>query len=142
MVTGSGPAVLDASALIALLADEPGADEVSGLITGSLMSAVNLTEVLQWGICRGEVIDTLPSALRRSGLGFTTERAGTRVDLECISGSSGSCNRSWHVSRAAQYGVHLSLIDFSLHCGTKKVHYEKFSPRTQVQWRSNEPGPG
>ena len=70
MVTGSGHAVLDASALIALLADEPGADEVSGLVTGSLMSAVNLAEVLQWGIRRGEVIDTLPSALQRSGLRF------------------------------------------------------------------------
>ncbi len=47
MVTESGHAVLDASALIALLADEPGADEVSGPVAGSLMSTVNLAEVLQ-----------------------------------------------------------------------------------------------
>ena len=67
---GSGRVVLDASALIAFLADEPGADEVSGLLTRSLMSVVNLAEVLQWGIRQGETIDTLPSSLRRAGLQF------------------------------------------------------------------------
>ena len=64
----TGGVVLDASALLALLADEPGADVVSGLVTSALMSVVNLAEVLQWGIRRGEVVDTLPSSLRRAGL--------------------------------------------------------------------------
>lgn len=39
--------VLDASAVLALLQGEPGADEVEGLIDGALMSCVNLAEVLQ-----------------------------------------------------------------------------------------------
>jgi ribonuclease VapC len=41
------PVVLDASAVLALLAEEPGADEVEALLDGSAMSAVNLAEVLQ-----------------------------------------------------------------------------------------------
>jgi ribonuclease VapC len=40
-------AVLDASALIALLEDEPGADSVAPIIGGSLLSTVNLAEVLE-----------------------------------------------------------------------------------------------
>lgn len=39
--------VLDASAVLALLQEEPGADEVEGLLDGALMSCVNLAEVLQ-----------------------------------------------------------------------------------------------
>lgn len=66
----TGGVVLDASSLIALLADEPGADVVSGLVTSSLMSVVNLAEVLQWGIRRGEVVETLPNSLHRAGLQF------------------------------------------------------------------------
>jgi ribonuclease VapC len=40
-------AVLDASALIALLWDEPGADAVEPLLGRAVVSAVNWTEVLQ-----------------------------------------------------------------------------------------------
>jgi PIN domain nuclease of toxin-antitoxin system len=39
--------VLDASALIALLRDEPGADVVRQRVAGSLISAVNYSEVLK-----------------------------------------------------------------------------------------------
>ena len=39
--------VLDASAILALLQEEPGADEVERLLDGALMSCVNLSEVLQ-----------------------------------------------------------------------------------------------
>lgn len=42
--------VLDASAVLALLAEEPGAEEVEALLDGSAMSAVNLAEVLQTSI--------------------------------------------------------------------------------------------
>ena len=90
--TGSGRVVLDASALIALLADEPGADEVSGLVTSSLMSAVNLAEVLQWGIRRGEPIDTLPSSLNGAGLqflDFDPERAAQAANLRFTGRSVG-----------------------------------------------------
>jgi ribonuclease VapC len=41
------PVVLDTSALLALLQEEAGADEVEPLLDGALMSAVNLSEVLQ-----------------------------------------------------------------------------------------------
>lgn len=43
----AGPHVLDASALLALLAEEPGADEVEELLDGAAMATVNLSEVLQ-----------------------------------------------------------------------------------------------
>lgn len=45
--------VLDASALMALIYDEDGADEVAQRTAGSLMSAVNLSEVLQKVTQRG-----------------------------------------------------------------------------------------
>ena len=38
--------VLDASALLALLNDEPGAETVAGAMHGALISAVNLSEVV------------------------------------------------------------------------------------------------
>ncbi len=45
---GDAPeAVLDASALIALLWDEPGSEAVEALVTRSVVSAVNWAEVLQ-----------------------------------------------------------------------------------------------
>lgn len=39
--------VLDASAVLALLQEESGADEVESLLDGALMSSVNLSEVIQ-----------------------------------------------------------------------------------------------
>jgi len=42
-----GPSVLDASAVLALLQEEPGADEVEAALDAALMSCVNLSEVLQ-----------------------------------------------------------------------------------------------
>ena len=38
--------VLDASALLALLNDEPGAGEVEKTVPGAIISAVNLSEVV------------------------------------------------------------------------------------------------
>ena len=38
--------VLDASAVLALVHDEPGADQVADALSGSTLSAVNLTEVV------------------------------------------------------------------------------------------------
>ena len=46
-MTERPPIVLDASALLALLREEPGADEVERMLDGSMMSCVNLSEVLQ-----------------------------------------------------------------------------------------------
>lgn len=43
----SATCVLDASAVLALLNEEPGADEVESRLDGAVMSTVNLSEVLQ-----------------------------------------------------------------------------------------------
>lgn len=40
------PAVLDATALLALLNDEPGAERVAGYVSEAAIGAVNLTEVI------------------------------------------------------------------------------------------------
>ena len=40
--------VLDASALLALLLDEPGADDVKAVLVDAAMSAVNLAEVVSY----------------------------------------------------------------------------------------------
>lgn len=48
-----GPAVLDASALLALLQGEPGANVVADLLARSVISAVNLLEVMTKLIDRG-----------------------------------------------------------------------------------------
>ncbi len=39
-------AVLDASAVLALLLAEPGADQVAATLPGALLSAVNLAEII------------------------------------------------------------------------------------------------
>lgn len=56
-------AVLDASAVLALLKKEPGADFVRARLADSLISAVNLSEViakhLDWGASLAEVTRTL-----------------------------------------------------------------------------------
>jgi ribonuclease VapC len=63
----TGPIVLDASALLALLAEEPGADQIEALVEGAAMSTVNLSEVLQKSEQHG--IDT-------EGLEFDLEALG------------------------------------------------------------------
>ena len=45
-MTEQRPIVLDASAMLALLREEPGADAVERVLDGSMMSCVNLAEVL------------------------------------------------------------------------------------------------
>lgn len=49
--------VLDASALIALFRDEPGAEQIAGFIGEGLISAVNLHEVVKALLRRGIPID-------------------------------------------------------------------------------------
>jgi ribonuclease VapC len=43
----ASPYCLDASALLALLQGEPGADEVEAILDGAVLSCINLSEVLQ-----------------------------------------------------------------------------------------------
>ena len=61
-------AVLDASAVIAVIANEPGAEVVLPLLFSSAMSPVNLAEVLQWAARRGDDIDSLHDDLVLGGV--------------------------------------------------------------------------
>jgi PIN domain nuclease of toxin-antitoxin system len=77
-----GPAVLDASAVLALLQEEPGADEVEALLDGALLSTVNLSEVLQ----KAE-----QHAVDVEGLEFDLEALGVvhrDFDLACARGAA------------------------------------------------------
>lgn len=61
--------VLDASAFLAYLFDEPGADVVSeALIAGAVMTTVNFSEVLSKLVDRGVSVDQALSDLRVRGL--------------------------------------------------------------------------
>lgn len=75
--------VLDASALLAVLFDEPGGDYVYGVMTGSQISVVNLSEVyatlLEGGMTfekAREVVDPLPVWVRtfRDGHAWQTAK--------------------------------------------------------------------
>jgi ribonuclease VapC len=63
-------AVLDASALLALLQEEPGADLVEELLDGAIMSTVNLSEVIQKAEQHGADTEGLEYDLEALGLGF------------------------------------------------------------------------
>ena len=65
-----GPPVLDASAVLALLAEEPGADEVEAILDGAAMSTVNLSEVLQKSEQHGIETEGLEYDLEALGVEF------------------------------------------------------------------------
>lgn len=60
--------VLDASAVLALLNDEPGAHEVANTLPGALLSTVNLAEVAGKLVDHGMVDNALRAALGGLGL--------------------------------------------------------------------------
>jgi len=62
------PVVLDASAVLALLTEEPGADEVEALLDGSAMSTVNVSEVLQRSMQHGVETEGLEDDLQGLGV--------------------------------------------------------------------------
>jgi ribonuclease VapC len=64
------PTVLDASAILALLQAEPGADEVEAVLDGALMSCVNLAEVLQKAEQHGVPTEGLEYDLEALGIEF------------------------------------------------------------------------
>ncbi len=94
--------VLDASALIALMLDEPGADKVAAFLPGALMSAVNVAEVVAkfidrdvtsaatvYGVFDELGIEIVPfdgdQALVCGGLRWATREAGLSLgDRACI----------------------------------------------------------
>jgi PIN domain nuclease of toxin-antitoxin system len=61
-------AVLDASAVLAVLFDEPGAGEVRALLVNARVSAVNYSEVIAKALDRGEAL--LASLRRLAAMGF------------------------------------------------------------------------
>lgn len=82
--------VLDASALLAFLHDEPGADTVDAVLADSLISTVNWSEVAQKSLARG---------VDMQGLREDVEALGVRIqafnaeDAECAA-------RLWPATRA------------------------------------------
>jgi len=58
-------AVLDASALLAFLRNEPGADKVAAVLTRSCISSVNLAETLSKMIQYGKPLETVASQIER-----------------------------------------------------------------------------
>ncbi|MGZ4152310.1 MAG: type II toxin-antitoxin system VapC family toxin [Actinomycetota bacterium] len=69
-MAGDGGVVLDASAVLALLEGEPGADEIEALLDGSVISAVNLSEVLQ---------KTIEHDVDTDGLEYDLEALGVEI---------------------------------------------------------------
>lgn len=76
MSEGSGSRVLDASALLAWLREEPGAENVEHFLASSVISAVNLSEVLQKSLAAGLDASRLPEDL--GTLGVSTATFGER----------------------------------------------------------------
>ena len=70
--------VLDASALLAFLHDEPGSDKVDAVIGQSIITTVNWSEVAQKSLSRGVDIDGLLEDIQSLGVSievFTLEDA-------------------------------------------------------------------
>jgi len=61
-------AVLDASAVLAVYFDEPGADQVRAVLPGALLSSVNYTEVIGKALDHGEALNIALRKLAAMGL--------------------------------------------------------------------------
>ena len=73
-------AVLDASALLAYLQDEPGSETIEPMLDESAISSVNWAEVVQKSIAGGVDVDGLREDVEALGLSllpFTAEEAET-----------------------------------------------------------------
>ena len=89
MIAASG-VVLDASALLVLLQEEAGAEEVERLLDGATMSAVNLSEVIQKGEQHGVDTEGLEYDLEALGIEFREFDVGiARLTAELWSEGSG-----------------------------------------------------
>jgi ribonuclease VapC len=76
-VTSAQGVVLDASAVLALLQEEPGAEEVESLLDSALMSSVNLSEVIQKAEQHGVNTEGLEYDLEALGIEFRDFGVGT-----------------------------------------------------------------
>jgi ribonuclease VapC len=84
-------AVLDASALLAFLQNEPGADKVEAVLTRSCISAVNLAETLSKLVEHGKPLDALSYQLERLRLPVIPFDAAEAKIVASL----------WHPTRAA-----------------------------------------
>jgi ribonuclease VapC len=85
-------AVIDASAVLALLNDEPGSDRVATALTGASINAVNLSEVLGRLRRRGVSSEASATAVGCLGLDvipFDRELAADVAELELVAGRLG-----------------------------------------------------
>ncbi|ALE86686.1 hypothetical protein XF36_28740 (plasmid) [Pseudonocardia sp. HH130629-09] len=87
----SGPAVLDASAVLAWLRAEPGAEVVETYLDAAVLSAVNLSEVYQKLAQRGVDADRTLRQLRTLGIRTEPVTAADAVTAATL----------WPVTRAA-----------------------------------------
>ena len=62
--------VLDASALLAYLHEEPGGERVAQVLDGALVSAVNWTEVVQKSLQRGVMVEGMQQEFSAVGVRF------------------------------------------------------------------------
>lgn len=69
-MTEGSAVVLDASAILALLQEEPGADGVESLLDAALMSSVNFAEVIQKAEQHGVKTEGLEYDLEALGIEF------------------------------------------------------------------------
>ena len=122
--------VLDASAVLAILQQEAGADEVVQRLNGSIMSTVNLTEVLQQAQKRGLDPRDVHAELGNLGVGFvafdleqtldaaelweSTRRQGLSLaDRAClaltmaVSGVAVTADRAWGQLELGGCDIHL-----------------------------------
>lgn len=70
--------VLDASALLSFLQDEPGGDQVEAILSEAVISSVNWAEVVQKSVASGVPVDGMREDLEALGvkiLPFTVEEA-------------------------------------------------------------------
>jgi ribonuclease VapC len=89
-VSATSGVVLDASAVLALLQEEKGADEVEGLLDGASMSCVNLSEVIQKAEQHGVETEGLEYDLEALGIEFRDfDLAMARPTAELWSAGSG-----------------------------------------------------
>jgi ribonuclease VapC len=124
--------VLDASALLALLLDEPGADNVKAVLADAAMSAINLAEVVSYfaklGATDADInallqplpIKIIPADAEMSYAAGMMRRAtlsaglslGDRYCLSCaarLAGTAITADRSW-AQIADDVGVDVRLI--------------------------------
>jgi ribonuclease VapC len=89
-VSATTAVVLDASAVLALLQEEQGADEVEGLLDGASMSCVNLSEVIRKAEQHGVESEGLEYDLEALGIEFRDfDLVMTRLTAELWSAGKG-----------------------------------------------------